>query len=387
MAKKIIIAGAGGIGRACGLLLLKYYGEALELVFADVHATQCDEAIAWVRQGLSSSERITSSEIPGGSPEDWNPEADVLLDCTPGKFAPQFATVALRNNMHYANLTEHVPSTRKIYELARNATTGFALQTGLAPGFINLLALKSEQIFSTDHPKCRVDQIRMRVGSLSQFAASPAYYAFVWSPMGVSTEYLNESEVIDGSRLTCKPSLTEREHIIINGKEYEADLTSGGAADLPAFYEGKLRELNYKTLRYPGHFDYIKGLKEDLGDMLTKETLLEKMWADIPLQEQDRVLIYCSISGTGPDIRRKEKIYFREILPTRIGSAHLTAIQRTTAASLAQTAVLLLSNKHTGLLTQSRYPLDDFMGGEIVLEHYGAFFPEHEATKIPHTVQ
>lgn len=387
MTKKIIIAGAGGIGRACGLLLLQHFGEDLELVFADVHAAQCDEAIAWVQQGLSFRGKMTMSSIPTGNPEDWNPDGDVLLDCTPGKFAPGFATVALRNNMHYANLTEHVPATRKIYELARNARTGFALQTGLAPGFINLLALKSEQIFSRDHPTFPVDRIQMRVGSLSQFAASPAYYAFVWSPMGVSTEYLNESEVIEASHLTRKSSLTEREHIIINGRMYEADLTSGGAADLPAYYEGKIRNLNYKTLRYPGHFDYIIGLKKGLGAALTKESLLEKMLEDIPLQDQDRVLIYCSISGIGPDMRRKEKIYFREILPTRIGAVHLTAIQRTTAASLAQTAVLLLSNQYSGLLTQSRYPLDKFMTGNIVVNHYGTFFPEHEITRIPDTVQ
>src|SRR5690606_36926155 len=221
----------------------------------------------------------------------------LLLDCTPGKFAPQFAEIALRNGMHYANLTEHVPATRKIYELAQNAPTGFALQTGLAPGFINLLAMKSTQVFSQLHPGYTVDRIRMRVGSLSQYATSPAFYAFVWSPMGVSTEYLNDSEVIEAYQQTKKPSLSEREQIVINGTVYEADLTSGGAADLPTHFAGNIRELNYKTLRYPGHFDYILGLKKRLGSNLTRKTLLQAMLEDIPTQDQDRVLIYCSISG------------------------------------------------------------------------------------------
>lgn len=386
MSTKIIIAGAGGIGRACGLMLLDHFGKDIELIIADISFSQCEDAVAWIHSGLDQAHTVGTIPLADQDLNDWNPEGDIILDCTPGKYAPDFARVALRNHMHYANLTEHIPATREIYELAQDAPTGFALQTGLAPGFINLLALKSVEEYSREHPDHTIDRIRMRVGSLSQFASSPAHYAFVWSPMGVSTEYLNDSEVIENFRKINKPSLTERERIVINGTTYEADLTSGGAADLPTYWGGKVKEVNYKTLRYPGHFDYILGLKKELGENLTKQSLLQKMLEDTPIQDQDRVLIYCSVSGMNADQNRFEKILFREIPPIQMGNTTITAIQRTTAASLAQTAILLLSNRFSGIITQSKYPLDEFMQGAIVREHYGVFFKDHKIQQREHVL-
>lgn len=373
MNKKIIIAGAGGIGRACGLILLQHFGSDIDLILADINAKQCDEADAWIHAGLSSSVTITKIVIPSDPRQQWNPSGDLLLDCTPGKFAAEMAMVARRNPMHYANLTENVPATKKIYEIAKDASTGFALQTGLAPGFINQLGRMTANRYAEKHPHHTIESIKMRVGALSQYVSSPGFYAFIWNPMGVSTEYLNESEVIDNFKKVVKPSLSAREQIIINGTSYEADLTSGGAADLPDFFQDKVCELNYKTLRYPGHFEYIGMLKKELGNGLSIETLLRRMMEDIPHHGQDRVLIYCSVSGKSKDRKTHEIIHHVEIQPVRYGQVIMTAIQRTTAAALAQTAMMLLSDRYRGLLTQSGYPLKEFLNGAIIREHYGVF--------------
>ena len=72
---------------------------------------------------------------------------DILLDCSPGGQAPRMARFAKDFKMHYANLTEYVAETDEIIELAEDAETGFILQTGLAPGFINVLAMSLYQKF------------------------------------------------------------------------------------------------------------------------------------------------------------------------------------------------------------------------------------------------
>jgi len=374
MPKRVIIVGAGGIGRACGLMLLEHLGEDILLGIADVSPAQSHSAVEWINAGLGRPANIEIISLENQVIGEWNPVGDIILDCTPGRFAPEFARVALRQNMHYANLTEHIPATREIYEIARKATTGFALQSGLAPGFINLLALKLVSEYSQTYPGIQVDHILMRVGSLSQYTSSPAHYAFVWSPMGVSTEYLNDCEVVDQGQKITKSSLSEREQITINGIPYEADLTSGGAADLPTFFNGKVQQLNYKTLRYPGHFEYIQKLKNELGDDLNQKTLLQRMLQDIPFHNSDKVLIYCSVSGKDHQQKRFEKIRFGEILPIQMNDVRLMAIQRTTASSLAQTAILLLSNRFRGILTQSKYPVDEFLNGIFIQKHYGEIF-------------
>ncbi len=381
MIKNIIIIGAGGIGRACGLLLLEHFRDKIQLSIADISDKQIRNAITWINEGLEGPRDITSISLENQEIADWNPAGDLILDCTPGKYAPDFARVALRNHMHYANLTEHVPATREIYKIAEDANTGFALQTGLAPGYINILALRAIEEYKKQFPDFTVDRVLMRVGSLSTFASSPSFYAFVWSPLGVCTEYLNDCEVIEDYRKTIKPSLSDREKIVIHGTEYEADFTSGGAADLPTFLDGKMKELNYKTLRYPGHYDYIQTLKDSLGEDLTKNTLLQKMLETTPLHNQDKVLIYCVISGTDHEDRTFEQVHFKEIPPVNFGKLKLTAIQRTTAASLAQTAELLLTNRFKGILTQSKYPIEEYMNGRFIRDHY-----EH-ATNIRSNIQ
>lgn len=374
MPRRVIIVGAGGIGRACGLMLLEHLGEDILLGIADVSPAQSRSAVEWINAGLGRPANIEIISLENQVIGEWNPVGDIILDCTPGRFAPEFARVALRQNMHYANLTEHIPATREIYKIARKATTGFALQSGLAPGFINLLALKLVNEYTQTYPGIQVDRILMRVGSLSQYTSSPAHYAFVWSPMGVSTEYLNDCEVVDQGQKITKSSLSEREQITINGIPYEADLTSGGASDLPTFFNGKVQQLNYKTLRYPGHFEYIQKLKNELGDDLNQKTLLQRMLQDIPFHNSDKVLIYCSVSGKDHQQKRFEKIRFGEILPIQMNDVRLMAIQRTTASSLAQTAILLLSNRFRGILTQSKYPVDEFLNGIFIQKHYGEIF-------------
>jgi saccharopine dehydrogenase-like NADP-dependent oxidoreductase len=60
-------------------------------------------------------------------------QGDIILDCLPGSQAPRIAEFAKDYELHYANLTEYVAETEKIKTLAKDATTGFILQTGLAP--------------------------------------------------------------------------------------------------------------------------------------------------------------------------------------------------------------------------------------------------------------
>ena len=67
-------------------------------------------------------------------------EADAILDCLPGSQAPRMAQLARDHGCHYLNLTEYVAETNAVLEIAQGADTCFALQCGLAPGYINVLA-------------------------------------------------------------------------------------------------------------------------------------------------------------------------------------------------------------------------------------------------------
>jgi saccharopine dehydrogenase-like NADP-dependent oxidoreductase len=160
-------------------------------------------------------------------------QAQILLDCLPGSQAPRMARIARDFGLHYANLTEYVAETEAIKAIAQDAETGFVLQTGLAPGYINILAHGMFRKFCSDFGVDNVAKIEMKVGALSDHAVAPHYYGFTWSPVGVATEYVKPAQVLRDFRIAERPSLSERSRILIGGIAYEDDLTSGGCADLP----------------------------------------------------------------------------------------------------------------------------------------------------------
>ena len=375
MTKKIFIAGAGGIGEAAALLLREWSEVETEIYLGDVNAENLKKAKNFV---LENSGKTSKVETVLMNPEGLTDElkaafeaSDVLLDCSPGGQAPKMARFAFDFKMHYANLTEYVAETDEIINLARNAETGFVLQTGLAPGFINVLAMSLYRRFVDNYENEKVEKIGMKVGALTAHAHEPHFYGFTWSPIGVATEYVKDSRVLRNYKITERPALSSRETIVIGARTYEADLTSGGAADLPDFFAGKAKDLDYKTLRYVGHYEWVeRQIKKLTKDKNLPNRLQEVMLQAIPSVEDDLVLVHASVDGFAADGRRRmiEKAYYAE--PIEIDGKSLRAIQTTTAAPLCESATMLLSGKYKGVVLQSQLNPEKFMNGNFVSRIY-----------------
>lgn len=376
---KIIIAGAGGIGQAAGLILACSEALDCDIVFGDISEAALKASSKFVKEGsrnaVVAKTFLMSKSGANASMKKQFKSADIILDCLPGSVAPRIASFAREYKMHYANLTEYVKETEEVKKIAKGAKTAFVLQTGLAPGFINVLACKLFEDFTKKHKVSSVDQLKMKVGALSQHALSPHYYAFTWSPIGVATEYLKDAIVVRDYEKKLVSPLSGRERIIIDGDEYEDNFTSGGAADLPDAFSGKVRDLDYKTLRYVGHYAWVETILSSVPQGSDKIRLLERIMLNtIPSVEDDEVLIYASVTGKDKKgrLRSKEKSY--KIYPSMVGSKKLRAIQSTTASALCQIAYMLLNTKGwKGAVFQSEIPTDDFLNGPFVKQFYGGY--------------
>ncbi|HVT60942.1 MAG TPA: saccharopine dehydrogenase C-terminal domain-containing protein [Thermoanaerobaculia bacterium] len=373
MTKKhvLLIAGAGGMGSAVGLLLRELGDFEVDLFIGDSETARAEAAAAWIRDGSARKGAVHAFHLPAsGSAAPFAEaldRAEILLDCLPGKEAPRMARLARRHHLHYANLTEHVGETQEVIEIAAGAPQGFILQTGLAPGFVNVLAHGLFQRFGEEHGVQGADSVAMRVGALPTAARPPHYYGFTWSSIGVATEYVEPATVIRDGKRTTRPSLSDRESILINGVLYEEALTSGGAADLPAELAGRVQKLDYKTLRYPGHYAWIQSILDEAPPGSDRaDYLLRRMQESVPFVDDDLVTIYAAVEGRGADgaLRRIEDA--RLIRPCRVGARTLKAIQATTAAGLAESARLLLDRAHQGVCLQSQIDPAHFMAGPFV---------------------
>jgi saccharopine dehydrogenase-like NADP-dependent oxidoreductase len=260
----------------------------------------------------------------------------------------------------------------EVAQIAAGAEQGFVLQTGLAPGFVDVLAHGLFQDFCREYGVREVDSIAMRVGALSTTAKPPHFYAFTWSSIGVATEYVEPATVIRNHRRTTRPSLSDVEPILLDGVLYEEALTSGGAADLPLALEGRVRNLDYKTLRYPGHYSWVRTVLDEAPVGSDRALyLLHRMEQSVPFVDDDLVTIHAAVEGRAADgsLRRREDT--RLIRPCRVGARTLKAIQSTTAGGLAESARLLLQGNHQGVCLQSQIDPAAFMAGPFISSVYG----------------
>ena len=372
----IIIAGAGGIAQAVALILAEWSTVTPTIFIGNRTLSKAQNLVKWIEEGITKSCILKPFHLSedGLSEEMKNlfNQGDILLDCLPGSQAPKMAGYAKDFNLHYANLTEYVAETDIIKALAKDASTGFILQTGLAPGYIDVLANHLFKEFCNDFQVSKVDTLEFKVGALSKNAVAPHYYGFTWSPVGVATEYIKETEVIRNYKKTIRPSLSERDSIIINGTTYEADLTSGGAADLPDALAGKVNSMNYKTIRFPGHYAWVEEQINSISDSDQPiEALQVIMEKQIPHIEDDQIIIYAAVQGkdAGGTLRRRE--ISKQILPQKIGKYQLRAIQTTTATPLIQSAQLLLETKLKGVLLQSNIDTKSFLNENFIVPVYG----------------
>src|SRR5688572_9240369 len=120
---------------------------------------------------------------------------------------------------------------------------------GLAPGMVAVPAAHGAARFET------LDEIHIRVGGLPQDPKPPLDYQMVFSVEGLINEYIERARVIRGGKITEVESMTEIETLEFPAPfgKMEAFQTSGGTSTLPDTFRGRVKELDYKTIRYPGH--------------------------------------------------------------------------------------------------------------------------------------
>ncbi|MBI3677322.1 MAG: saccharopine dehydrogenase family protein [Proteobacteria bacterium] len=285
---------------------------------------------------------------------------DVVLSATPYHLTNTVADAAKRAGAHYLDLTEDVESTRHIKKLAEGAKTAFIPQCGLAPGFISIVANDLTLKFE------KLRDVNMRVGALPVFPHNALKYNLTWSTDGLINEYCNPCESIRDGHRGEVPALEELEEFALDGTEYEAFNTSGGLGTLCDTLEGKVDNLNYKTVRYPGHRDIVKMLVRDLRLGMRRDVLKDVLETAIPITYQDVVLIFVTVSGWREG-RLTQESYAKKIYAQTVGDRLMSAIQVTTACGICAMTDLLFEGKlpQKGFVRQEEARLSDFLNNRF----------------------
>ena len=348
---RILLLGAGKIGSAIAQFLSNT-GEYDVLVGdADEASLQRIERTALVRtQQLSAADPDALRRALQGR--------DAVVSALSFALNPGVAQAALDAGASYFDLTEDRETTAAIRRIAEQARPGqvFIPQCGLAPGFVSIAAHHLAQGFE------RIDEVRMRVGALPQFPTNEMKYNLTWSTDGLINEYGNPCEAVRQGRLIEVLPLEGLEHFSLDGIDYEAFNTSGGVGTLAETLNGKVRTLDYKTIRYRGHRELIAFLMNELRLNDRRALLKDVLENAIPITIQDVVLIFCTVTGWQSgrliQITDARKIYHGVCF-----GEQWSAIQITTAGGLCAVLDLFCKGRlpSQGFVRQEQVSLADFL--------------------------
>jgi len=283
-----------------------------------------------------------------------------VLSACPFDITKYVARAAAQSGVHYFDLTEDVACTNLVKSLAETAKGALVPQCGLAPGFITIVAYEIAKHFDELH------NVHMRVGALPKYPSNGLKYNLTWSTDGLINEYCNPCEAIVEGELMQVPPLEELEMFSLDGIAYEAFNTSGGLGTLCETLEGKVKNLNYRTVRYPGHRDIMKMLLDDLRLRDNRELLKEIFEQALPLTYQDVVLVFVNVSGM-KDGQLVQESYASKNYSQTINGKLWSAIQITTAAGICTALDLMAEGKlpQQGFVKQEDVLFDDFINNRF----------------------
>lgn len=281
---------------------------------------------------------------------------DAVLSCLPYRLNARIATAAHASGIHYFDLTEDVPTTKTIIDLSRTSRGLMAPQCGLAPGFVGIVGAAQVSAFE----QCR--SLRLRVGALPQNPTGLMAYAFNWSPEGVVNEYLNDCEVIEDGVRKMVSSMEWIETVYVEGVMLEAFTTSGGLGTICETFHGKVANVDYKSMRYPGHMRLMNFFFHELLMRERRDLAGEILTNAKPPVNNDVVYVHVSCEGT-LDGRLQRREFVRAYRPIDIAGAQQTAIAWTTSASVVSVIQMVRDQQlpQRGFLKQEEIPLDEFL--------------------------
>ena len=279
--------------------------------------------------------------------------AKYVINALPFFLNERLAWAAREAKCHYIDFTEddiQADLVQKIYLASKEKLT-CAVKCGLAPGFVNYIGHDLvNQIYSPE-------TLTVCVGALPRIIAyndkNPENsYNLTWSIDGLVNQYIRPCRVKRNGHIDSVKPLGNQTKVIIDGLEYEAAWTSGGVGNLVD--ELSIPNIQYMTLRYPGHFDYIRRVLQITGNDFEKTKTFFK--EAFPRTNDDVIVVYAECIGKDQEgnlIRRgySDKFY---------GIHQFTAIQSTTAGAGLAILEMILENKISGIVNHSDVRIHNF---------------------------
>jgi len=244
---KILILGAGLVG---GPMAADLAAESrFEVTLADINAERLRKLVA--------SHRITPMEADLSNPDrvtELCRPFDMVINAVPGFMGFRTLKAVIEAGKNVVDIAFFIEDPMELDELAKAKNVTAIMDCGVAPGMCNILIGYAHHLFD------RTDRVVYYVGGLPVIRRQPWEYKAVFSPIDVIEEYTRPARFVEEGRSVVRPALSDPELMDFPGiGTLEAFNTDGLRSLIHTINAPNMKE---KTLRYPGHIDKMRLLRD-----------------------------------------------------------------------------------------------------------------------------
>ncbi len=342
------ILGAGRQGLAAAYDLARF-GKAGHIHLWDMNlsaAVDGAEKINGIAEvDFVSGSRVNAAEIP--ELKKAFRQIDTVIVAVPFKFIPGITQAAIEAEINMVDMGGHTGIVRNQLDMsdqAREKGIVIVPDCGMGPGMnITMALLAMEQMDTPRH-------VRIWDGGIPADPCEPWNYALFFNINGLTNEYFGSAYFLRDGRIQEVPCFEGYERLDFPEPygQLEAAVTSGGLSTAPWTLKGTLETLENKTLRYPGHFEWMKGYRqlglfeespvEILGmELVPREIYHELLVRQLPDRVPDVCLMRVECLGTHQGKPRRAEINAVELYDSR---TDLLAMEKWTGWHCAIVAIL-----------------------------------------------
>lgn len=242
----ITVLGAGLVG---GPMALDLANDGYNILLADKDAARLEGF-----SGIHTINTLTCDLSEEGAVLAAIKDADFVLSAVPGFMGFKTLKTIISAGKNVVDIAFFPENLFELDELAREKGVIAISDMGVAPGMSNLLTGYVDTLMDETH------KVVIYVGGLPKVRTWPFEYKAVFSPVDVIEEYTRPARYVEHGELVVKPPLTDPELLNFNEVGTLEAFNSDGLRSLIDTVKAPF--MIEKTLRYPGHIDKIKVMKE-----------------------------------------------------------------------------------------------------------------------------
>ncbi len=286
-----------------------------------------------------------------------------VVSAVPYRYGAVVAKAAISTGTHYVDFGGNptvVAKQKALHGDAKAAGIMVVPDCGLAPGLANVMATQLieeviAEVTSEVDAGAPIDSVQIRVGALPQQPTGALGYQLAFNSAGLINEYAEPCEVIEAGRYATVEPLTRFETVHWDTwGPLEAFSTAGGTSTMSQLHAGEVTDLEYKTLRFPGHGRTFRALFEmgmfseeaDESGVAPRSVLISALDRSLPRGMPDLVLVRTWIDTGGS----RSTMQIEDV-----EQDGFTALARTTAFPATALIHLILGGKvnRPGVLTMN----------------------------------